>query len=170
MKLTKRLFTEFFCPSKSVSGQMLKYSNNMVFFVIQGRSFEDIYSMTKARLEKSLCHKELSIIPHTMHKDSRQNEVLNTNAMLSSSTLSRTSEALKTASFPTSTKKIKTLSSEKCLTSSSSKNNESFALRENFIRCSRRNSTTKMTVQNEKILSNVGSTTNLQKAKRQISF
>lgn len=152
---------------------MLKYSNNMVFFVIQGRNFEDIYSMTKARLEKSLCYKELSNIPHTMHNDSRQNVVLNTNAMLSSSTLLQTSEALKMASFPTSTKKNKIPSSEKCLTSSSSKNNESYALRENFIRCNRRNeldSTTKSTVQIEKILSIVGSTTNLQKAKRQISF
>ncbi|CAO1335687.1 unnamed protein product [Diamesa tonsa] len=169
VKLTKRLFTEFFCPSKSVSGQMLKYSNNMVFFVIQGRNFEDIYSMTKARLEKSICHKEFNNKEHTTQKDLRQNEFLQTNAMLSSSTLSRTEE-LKTSSFPTSTKKNKTLSSEKCLTSSTSKNNESFALRENFIRCNQRNSTAKTTVQNEKIISNHGNTTNLQKAKRQISF
>ena len=137
---------------------MLKYSNNMVFFVIQGRNFEDIYSMTKARLEKSLCHKEFSYIAHTTCEDTRQTEVR------------KTSEALRSASFPTSTIKIKTQSSEKCLTSSSSKNNESFALRENFIRCNQRYSTTKTTIENEKILSNVGSTTNLQKAKRQISF
>lgn len=169
VKLTKRLFTEFFCPSKSVSGQMLKYSNNMVFFVIQGRNFEDIYSMTKSRLEKSIRHKEFSNLTQTTHKVSRQNEVLKTNAVLSTSTLSRT-EALQTASFPTSTKKNKTLSSEKALTSSTSKNNESFALRENFIRCNQRNSATKTTVQNEKMLPNLGNTTHLQKAKRQISF
>ena len=136
---------------------MLKYSNNMVFFVIQGRNFEDIYSMTKARLQKSLCQKELSYIPHSTYEDNKQNEVKKTNTMLSSSMSTQISEKFNCTS------KKKKPSSEKCLTSSSSKNNESLALRENFIRCDQRSST-------KKTVENAGNSSNLQKAKRQISF
>lgn len=148
---------------------MLKYSNNMVFFVIQGRNFEDIYSMTKGRLKKSLSQKEFSYTANSMYEDAKQNEVRKTNAMLSFKTLSPSSEAFRLASNPTSTKNNETLASVKCSTSSSSKNNESFALRENFIRCNQRNSSTKTAVENEKEISSNNST-NLQKAKRQISF
>lgn len=148
---------------------MLKYSNNMVFFVIQGRNFEDIYSMTKARLKKSLCQEEFSYTTHSMYEDAKQNKVRKTNAMLSFKTLSPSSEPFKLASFPTSTKNNETLASEKCSTSSSSKNNESLALRENFIPCDRRNSSTKTVVENEKEISS-NNLNNLLKAKRQISF
>ncbi|CAO1338987.1 unnamed protein product [Diamesa serratosioi] len=157
VKLTKRLFTEFFCPNKSVSGQMLKFSNSMVFFVIQGRHFDDIYSMTKSRLQKSLCQKELSSLTHSRYEDNKQNEIRKTNSVLSST-------------FPSFKTKNNVLSSEKCINSSSSKNNESFVLRENVIRCNQKSSTKKTTMENTKLLSKVGSSSNLQRAKRQISF
>lgn len=50
-RLVKKVLTEFYNPSKSMSAQMQKFSNMMVFYVVQGRSFEDIYASTKTRLD-----------------------------------------------------------------------------------------------------------------------
>jgi hypothetical protein len=51
-KLVKKLLIEFYNPKKSLSGQMLKYSNMMVFYVVQQeKPIDEIYKTTKMRLQ-----------------------------------------------------------------------------------------------------------------------
>lgn len=173
-RLVKKILAEFYHPQKSMSAQMQKFSNLMVFYVVQGRSFEDIYKMTKARLDAQNPTKVSGYIGPDEYE---RNRYVRKNSSLllltgSSSSLnysSNNSDSLLDGTFDKS-------GSDTSLNRSTSKSNaENNVLRENFQVANRENSTRKLYGGSEsninKLVANSSATSsNLLKAKRQISF
>lgn len=168
-KLVKKMLMEFYHPSRSMSAQMAKFSNLMVFYVIQGKPLEEIYSMTKSKLE---AQNPMKISGYIAPEDYAKNHYIRKNSSLlmysnsfSTLNISSNSEIIVDNNFNNS-------GSDTSLNRSSSKNNDSNALRENYLSLSRENSSKKMFGGSEPNLAKISSSTNsnLLKAKRQISF
>lgn len=149
-----RILREFHNPAeKSMSDQLLKFANYMVFYVIQGRSAEEIYLKTRASLHAKYA-KKASLLQ-------RSESLFSSNSSFNMSQ----SENL----FDLSSSRLS--GSNSSINRSSSKNNGMLALRENFINQSGEK-LGRMLVGSESNLSRTksNSSSNLMKAKRQISF
>lgn len=172
-RLVKKVLSEFYHPQKSMSAQMQKFSNMMVFYVIQGRSFDDIYATTKARLDAQNPTKVSGYIaPDEYEKNCyiRKNSslLLLTGSCSSLNYSSNNSDSLLDATFNKS-------GSDTSLSRSTSKSNaDNVVLRENFQGGNRENSTRKLYGGSDsnlnKLAVNSSTSTNIMKAKRQISF
>lgn len=166
-KLVKKIFTEFYNPTKSMSAQMTKFSNLMVFYVIQGRSFDEIYLMTKNKLE---AQNPTKVSGYIGQEDYQKNHFIRKNSSLllmtnSCSSFSINSDSLLDSTFDKS-------GSDTSLNRSTSKNSEK-VLRENFSNNARDNSTKKLFSVSETNLNTLKTSTpssQVLKAKRQISF
>jgi hypothetical protein len=174
-KLVRKIFIEFYNPSKSMSAQMTKFSNLMVYYVIQGREFEDIYAITRRKLEE---HSSTRVSGYINQEDYMKNQLVRKNSSLlfsnscSSLNLSHDSDSFNESNFDKSSGSETSL-----IHSSTSKNNQSCVLRENFL--GRGNISNKKHQQPlfggsdsnlSKISSSTPSNSNILKAKRQISF
>lgn len=174
-RLVKKVMAEFYNPGKSMSAQMQKFSNMMVYYVMQGKSFEDIYNTTKKRLETQNSTK---ISGYVAPEDYEKNRYIRKNSSLllltgSCSSLnftSNNSDSLLDTTFDKS-------GSDTSLHHSITKTNSDSlnVLRENFN--SRENSSRKKKFggsesQLNKLVVNHTSTpsSSILKAKRQISF
>lgn len=143
----------------------------MVFYVIQGKSFEEIYEQTKDRLLKKGVTKVNGYIApeeYEMQKSNlfRRNNSLMLQSQSSQAQSSQFSENSFDSSAVPSINKVKNETNapgNSKVSRSTSKSNESSALRENY-----RSSREKVAVSTSKLF--VGSKSNLLKAKRQISF
>lgn len=142
----------------------------MVFYVIQGKTFDEIYNQTKDRLLKKGATKIIGYIaPNEYEKQKCYLFRSNNSLMLQSqSSQAQSSSQFSEYSFDSGTvpsmKKVRNSETGNGPTTrSTSKSNESSALRENF-----RGSREKTAVSTSKLF--VGSKSNLLKAKRQISF
>lgn len=172
-RLVKKLLNEFYHPGKSMSNQMQKFSTLTVFHVIQGRSFDEIYSMAKTRLEGQNHTKKISgyIGPDEYEKNRyiRKNSSLLLMPSLSCTSLN--SSTMNSDSF-TDGSFLDRSSSDTSLNRSTSKSNaENCVLRENFQ--IRENSARKAFGSDSNInkLPNTSTpSSNVLKAKRQISF
>jgi len=166
-KLVKKVFTEFYNPTKSMSAQMTKFSNLMVFYVIQGRSFDEIYLMTKNKLD---AQNPTKVSGYIGQEDYQKNHFIRKNSSLllmtnSCSSFSINSDSLTDSTFDKS-------GSDTSLNRSTSKNSEK-VLRENFSSNARDNSTKKLFSTSESNLNTLKTSTpssQVLKAKRQISF
>ena len=168
-KLVRKVFTEFYNPSKSMSAQMTKFSNLMVFYVIQGRSFEEIYLMTKNKLE---AQNATRVSGYIGQEDYQKNHFIRKNSsfLLMSNSCSSLSLNENSNSFSDST--FERSGSDSSLNISTSNNNEE-VLRENFTSYVRGNSLKKLIITSESNLNVLKTSTpssNFLKAKRQISF
>ena len=167
-KLVRKVFTEFYNPSKSMSAQMTKFSNLMVFYVIQGRSFEEIYLMTKNKLE---AQNATRVSGYIGQEDYQKNHFIRKNSsfLLMSNSCSSLSLNENSNSFLEST--FERSGSDTSLNISTS-NNSDKVLRENFTSNARGNSSKKLIITSESNLNALKSSTpsNVLKAKRQISF
>lgn len=169
-KLVKKVFTEFYNSTKSMSAQMTKFSNLMVFYVIQGRSFDEIYHMTKTKLE---AQNPTKVSGYIGHDDYQKNHFIrkNSSLLLMSSSCSSFSLNENNDSILTDSTFDKS-GSDTSLNISSSKNSEK-VLRENFSSNARDNSTKKLFSASESNLNTLKTSTpssQVLKAKRQISF
>ena len=167
-KLVKKVFTEFYNPIKSMSAQMTKFSNLMVFYVIQGRSFEEIYLMTKNKLE---AQNATRVSGYIGQEDYQKNHFIRKNSsfLLMSNSCSSLSLNENSNSFSEST--FERSGSDTSLNISTS-NNSDKVLRDNFTSNARGNSSKKLIITSESNLNALKSSTpsNVLKAKRQISF
>lgn len=166
-RLVKRIFIEFYNPAKkSVSEQMLNFANQMVFHVIQGRDSENIYLTLKSNLQS----KNAAKISQTKNPDDRlQNQLSRHNK---SSLMSQSASSLN-LSHPLSLDSISnSYGSSSSINRSSSKRNigSMLALRENFTTQSVNKSAQKFGSDSNLSRSKSSSSSNLMKAKRQISF
>lgn len=175
-KLVKTIFIEFHNPAlKSISGQLSKFANFMVSYVIQERAINEIYSRTKVHLQSKNPTKVMGYIAQQEYQRNQPHFIRKNNSLLlmtqscSSLNLSQQSDSYLDISSLNSSKLSESNSS---LNRSSSKNNEMVgALRENFIGQSIEKSARKLGG-SESSLNTLKSTSssNLLKAKRQISF
>lgn len=166
-KLTKKILMEFHNPAeKSLSEQLSKFANNMVYYVTQGQPLEEIYAMTRASLQSKNIKKVTGYIAPQDYERNKQILVRNCSSFMSQSCNSLTLSQHSMSSCDGNSSKLS--GSYSSLTRSSSKNNEMLALRENFIN---QNGERKL-VGSDTNLSRAksSSSTNLMKAKRQISF
>lgn len=172
-KLVRKVFTEFYNPSKSMSAQMTKFSNLMVFYVVQGRPFEEIYQVTKNKLE---AQNPTRVSGYIGQEDYQKNHFIRKNSSLllmstnscSSLSLTENSDSFLEATFDKS-------GSDTSLSRSTSKNNsEGNVLKENFSSNVRENNSTKKLFtgsdSNLNALKTSTPSSNVLKAKRQISF
>lgn len=160
-RLVRKIFSEFYNPAKSMSAQMQKFSNLMVFYVIQGRSFEEIYEATKFRLEAQNPTKISGYISQEDYKKNcyvRQGKSLLLMGSNSSLNISEASD-----SFASD----KSATSDTSLTRSTSKSNLSGILCENL-----QDSAKKLPLHDSKPAQLKTSTpsTNVLKAKRQLNL
>lgn len=174
-RLVKKILAEFYHPSKSTSHQMQKFANMMVFYVTQGRSFDDIYATTKARLDVQNPTKVSGYIAPADYEKNRyirKNSSLLLLSNISSSCsslnyLSNNSDSLLDGVFDKS-------GSDTSLNQSLNKSTENNVLRENFQSSARENSTRKLYGASDsninKLVSTSTPSSNILKAKRQISF
>jgi hypothetical protein len=172
-RLVKKILAEFYHPQKSMSAQMQNFSNLMVFYVVQGRSFDDIYAMTKGKLDAQNPTKVSGYIApeeyernHYVRKNSSLLLLTGSNSSLNYS--SNNSDSLLDATFNKS-------GSDTSLNRSTSKSNvESGVLRENFQGNTRENSMRKLYGGSDSNISKIpvsaSTSSNIMKAKRQISF
>ncbi|KAG5667494.1 hypothetical protein PVAND_015474 [Polypedilum vanderplanki] len=165
-KLVKKIFTEFYNPQKSMSSQMTKFANLMVYYVIQGKSFDEIYAITKSRLENPV-----KLTGYIGREEFEKNRLVRSKSsllMLSESALSLN------GSLETLGSDIDISGSDTSLNQSSSKSNISGILCENQNRKSNENSAKKLFgLSDSNLMNHVKTSTpssNILKAKRQISF
>jgi hypothetical protein len=169
-RLVKKLLAEFYHHGKSMSAQMQKFSNLIVFHVIQEKKQEEeIYLMAKTRLE-ALNPKRISgyVGPDEYEKNRLIRKGSSLLLMPSSSCSSLNSSVMNSDSLMDSS--FDKSASDTSLNRSTSKSNaELNVLRENFQ--SRENSGRKA-FGSESNLNKLSSTpsSNVLKAKRQISF
>lgn len=170
-KLVKKLLQKFYQSNKSMSHQMQRFSSLVVFHVIQEQPFDDILTMAKTRLEAQKQTKVSGYIAPDVYERNnfvRKNSSLLLMPSLSSSSLNSStvhSDSLLEGSF------LDRCSSDTSLNRSSSKSNaEGCVLRENV----GRESSARKAFGSESNLSKMSSTStpssNILKAKRQISF
>lgn len=173
-KLVKTIFLEFYNPTiKSISGQLSKFANFMVFQVVQGLSHQKIYTSMKVHLESKNTTKVSGYIAQQDYERNQTNLIRRNNSLLlmsqscSSLNFSHSESFIDIGSLNSS----KLSESNSSLNRSSSKNNDSGALRENFLASSRENSAMKFGGSDSNLAKHKStSSTNLLKAKRQISF
>ena len=172
-RLVKKLLIEFYHHGKSMSTQMQKFSHLTVFYVIQGRSFDDIYAAAKTRLEAQNPTKISGYIGPEEYE--RNRHIIRKNSSLlmapSFSCSSLNSTANNSDSLLDGSLLDKSTSDTSLVRSSSKSNAENNVLRENFQ--SRENSGRK-TFGSDSNLNKISNTStpssNVLKAKRQISF
>lgn len=174
LRLVRKAFVDFYNPSvRSVSEQLKKFSKCMVSYVMQGKSDHEIYAKLTDYLQTKNATKLTGYI--TQEQFDKPNIIKRNNSLLmmsqssSSFNFSRHSEN----SFDESLMNSSRLStSNASLNRSSSKNNEMSALRENFLGQSNDKSAKKFTGSDSNVnrLVKTTSSSNLMKAKRQISF
>lgn len=171
-RLVKKLLSEFYNHGKSMSAQMQKYSTLTVSYVIQGKSFEEIYAKANKHLKGQNSTKISGYVgPVEYEKNQfirKSNSLLLMPSISCSSLNSSTinSDSLMDASY------FDKSASDTSLNQSMSKSNtESNVLRENFQ--SRENSARKI-FGSESNLNKITTTSTpssgVLKAKRQISF
>lgn len=166
-KLVKKIFSEFYNPQKSMSSQMTKFANLMVFYVIQGRSIDDIYAMTKSRLD---AQNPTKISGYIAREDFEKNCFVRRNNSLV--LLSQSSSSLNfSGSTETIASDVSGSDTSSLNHSSTTKSNISGVLRENHMGVE--NSGKKSFNANEASINQLKTSTpasNILKAKRQISF
>lgn len=173
-KLVKKAFIEFYNPSvRSISAQFAKFANFMVSYVIQGRPANEIYAMMAHSMQSKNATR---LTGYIAQQDFDRQCIVRKNSSLmlmsescSSLNISQQSEN----SFDGGSMNSSKLSiSNTSLNRSSSKNNEMLALRENFLGLSNEKSAKKFSGSDSNLNRLVKSTSssNLMKAKRQISF
>lgn len=171
-RLVKKLLSEFYHHGKSMSNQMQKFSTLTVFYVIQGRTFDEIYAMAKERLEAQNKTKISGYVgPDEYEKNRfiRKSSTLLMVPSLSCSSLNSStinSDSLMDGSF------FDKSASDSSLNRSTSKSNaENNVLRENF---QNRENSARKAFGSESNLNKITTTSttssNVLKAKRQISF
>lgn len=176
LKLVRDAFNEFYNPSvRSVSDQLAKFANLMVSYVIQKRPSNEIYAKLTSSLQLKNATKLTGYI--AQHDFDKQLLIKRNSSLLmmsQSQSCSSLNLSYKTeSSFDGSSINSSKLSiSNASLNRSSSKNNEMLALRENFLGQSGEKSAKKFSgsESNANRLVKSTSSTNLMKAKRQISF
>ena len=171
-KLTRRILIEFYNPAeKSMSMQLMKFTNLMVFYVTQGRSFEEIYIQTKSLLLAKNTKKVSGYIAPLEYERNKQNLVRKSNSFLYMSHSSNSLNISQQSENSCEGNSSKLSESNLSLNKSTSKNNEALALRENLISQGSER-TARMLVGNDSNFSRAksSSSSNLMKAKRQISF
>lgn len=173
-RLVKKVLAEFYHPQKSMSAQMQKFSNMMVFYVVQGRSFDDIYLMTTARLDAQNPTKVSGYIAADEYERNRYVRKNSSLLLLTGSNSSLNYSSNNSDSFLDTT--FNKSGSDTSLNRSTSKSNaENVVLRENFGGI-RENSSRKLYGGSDSNLNklavnaNMSSSSNILKAKRQISF
>lgn len=171
-KLMKRILMEFHNPAeKSMSEQLIKFANYMVFYVIQGRSVEDIYAMTKAWLQSKNTKKVSGYIAAQDYERNKPNLVRQSSSLLlmSRSCHSLTNSQQSESSYDENSSKMG--GSNTSLSQISTKSHEMLVLREKCINRSG-DSSARNLVGSDPNLSRAksSSSSNLMKAKRQISF
>jgi hypothetical protein len=143
---------------------MSTFANQMVFYVKQGQSFDDIYRLTKSSLlTKNEKDQERSQQQSLIRRSSSFMMMSQSCSTLNFSQQSaRSIDSLNSANFS---------GSNSSLSGSSSKNNQMLALRENFMVQSGEKSAKKFSGSDSNLnKSKSSSSSNLLKAKRQISF
>jgi hypothetical protein len=158
-RLVKNIFIEFYNPAiKSISDQLMKFANQMVFFVIQGQEYAEIYKTTRMNL---IAKNATKISGYVSQQDF---EARRSSSLVFSQSLS-TSFNLSDSSLNSSRL------SNSSLNRSSSKNNDSTALRENFIASVEKSSRKFGSESNiHRPSPSSATSSSLLKAKRQISF
>jgi hypothetical protein len=164
-RLVKNIFIEFYNPAiKSISDQLMKFANQMVFYVIQGQDYVEIHKMTRLSLLTKNSTKVSGYVSQQDY-DRRKSSSLLLLSQSCSSSLNLSDNSLNSSRLSNSS-----------LNRSTSKNNESIALRENFMSQSSEKSARKFGGSDSNINLNrppsaaTTPSTNLMKAKRQISF
>lgn len=161
-RLVKHIFIEFYNPAvKSISEQLMKFANQMVFHVIQGQDYADIHKTTRLSLMARTATRITGYVSQQDYERRKSNSLhLLTKSYSSSLNLCDSSLNLSEISISS-------------INRSSSKNNQTTALRENFM-ASNEKSARKFSGSDSNINRPTSSTTtastNLLKAKRQISF
>lgn len=171
--LVKKIFIEFYDPAnKSLSNQMAKFSNHMVYFVIQGQSKEDILRTTRLHLQSKMTTKVSGYIAPQDYERNKQYFFRKSNSLLlasqsySSLNVAQCSES-SFEDYASSSSRL--APSNSSINLSSSKNNELGVLRENFQ--SSAHSAKKFSGSESSLnRAKSNSSSSLMKAKRQISF
>lgn len=168
----KRIFLEFYNPAtKSMSSQMINFANQMVFYVIQGRSFENIYELTKMSLQSKNTSKLFGYVRQDEYERNQQQNLIRKGFSFMSQSCSTLNLSQQSAKSIESLNSMKPIGSDSSLNRSSSKSNQLLALRENFISQSGEKSVKKFGGSESNLTrAKSNSSTNLMKAKRQISF
>lgn len=173
-RLVKKIFLEFYNPAiKSVSEQLSKFANFMVFHVVQSLTFEEIYQKTKEYLQsKNPAKLRTGYIAKQDYEFNMKNLVKSNNSLLVMSQSSSSLNFSRCGSFyeNCSLNSSKLSESNSSLNLSSSKNNDMRPLRENFIGQSNEKSAKLSTSDSNLNKLKSSSSSNLMKAKRQISF
>lgn len=191
VNLTKKIFVEFYDPLiKSTSNQMLKIANGMVFYVVQGRSAEEIYKLTKENYQKTRnITKVAGYITQEEYERNKRNLVRKNSSLLfqsmSNSSLniySSSENIIDGNSLPSSgagsnskrsemSENTSSASKKDLSNRSTSKNNETMgALRENFLKTDSGQKISQRPAANDSSSKLFAAKTNVLKAKRQISF
>jgi hypothetical protein len=164
-RLVKNVFIEFYNPAiKSISDQLMKIANQMVFHVIQGQDYAEIYKMTRLCLIAKNTSKVSGYVSLQDYERRRGHSLM---------LLTQSSSSLNLSDSSLNSSRLSNSSLN--LNRSSSKNNELIALRENFM-TSVEKSARKFGGSDSNInlprppSSTSTNSTNLLKAKRQISF
>lgn len=173
-KLVKTIFLEFYNPAiKSVSEQLSKFANFMVFNVVQGQTFDEIHPKAKEHFRsKNPVKVRTGYISKQDYEFSMKNIVKSNNSLLVMSQSSSSLNFSRSGSFyeNSSLNSSKLSESNSSLNLSSSKNNDMRPLRENFIGQSNEKSS-KISASDSNLNKHKSSSaSNLMKAKRQISF
>lgn len=150
----------------------MKFASHMVYFVVHGKVFDEIYLMTKSLLQTKAAF-PAKVNGYIAQKDYEQSSFVRK----SSSFFSLASQSCSTLNLSQQSENsfgessLRLNESTSSLNRSSSKNNEMSALRENFLGLSGDKSARKFGGSDSN-LSNTKSASNssLMKAKRQISF
>lgn len=157
-----------------MSEQLTKFAAHMVFYVIQGRTFDEIYNLTKTSIQSKNTTKVSGYIGQQDYERNKQfmtrknSSLLFSSQSCSSLNMSQQSENSFDGHSLNSSKLSESNSS---FNQSSSKNNELLVLRENLMSTSGDKSARKFSGSDSNLnRPKSNSSTNLMKAKRQISF
>lgn len=169
MSLVKKIFVEFYDPTnKSLSSQMAKFSNHMVYFVVQGQSKDEILAAMKIHLQSKVATKVSGYIPPRDYEQNKQYFFRKSNSHMASQPFSTLQVSHHSDSSFEENSASSTLAPSR-LTMSSSKNNDIRALRENF-QPSDLSASKCIRVESNLNRAKSSSSSSLMKAKRQITF
>lgn len=168
----KRILMEFHNPAeKSMSEQLMRFANYMVFYVIQGRSVEDIYTTTKATLQSKNTKKVSGYIAAQDYERNKSNLVRRSSSLLFMSQSCNSLNLSQRSENSCDGNSSKLSESNSSLNLTSSKNNEKIVLREKFNNQSSDKSDRNLVGSDSNLTrAKSNSSSNLMKAKRQISF
>lgn len=152
----------------------MKFATHMVFYVIQGRASDEIYTLTRTLLQSKNTTKVSGYIAQQDYERNKQFLIRKNSSLLfmsQSCTSLNQSQQSENSYDGNSLNSSKLSESSSSINRSSSKNNELLVLRENLIATNGDKSARKFGGSESNLLrTKSNSSSNLMKAKRQISF